>query len=156
MGRGSYNMYLDVVSHQRMSIRKLGRELHKLHDKYGEKYNWDLVKGFLTENFGFWDKVKLNDDQTKRLENAFNKIMAGKGEDTQSLYQKDDELAQTVKNILSECARITWGTGGHSAGYVPCFAIGVGAEQIHGRIDNTDIPKFTTKAAGWPVTEYKK
>jgi len=36
---------------------------------------------------------------------------------------------------------------------VPCFAVGVGADGIHGRIDNTDIPKIMTRAAGWPITE---
>ena len=156
LSRGSYNLHLDIIANQRMSIGKLGRELHNLHEKHGDKYNWDVVKAFLTENFGFWDKVKLNDDQGKRLETAFNRIMEGKGQDTQSLYQKDNELAQTVKNILNECARLTWATGGHSNGYVPCFAIGVGAELLDGRLDNTDLPKRMTKAAGWPITEYKK
>lgn len=156
MGRGSYNMHLDVISHQRMSIGRLGRELHKLHEKHGEKYNWDLVKSFLGENFGFWDAVKLTDDQTRRLEKAFQNIMEGKGKDTKSLYQKDDELAQTVKEITNECARVTWPTRGHSAGYVPAFAIGVGADEIRGRLDNTQLPLLMTKAAGWPVTEYGK
>ena len=156
LGRGSYNMYLDVISHQRMSIGKLGRELHNLHEKYGEKYNWQVVKDFLTENFGFWDKVKVTDEQTQRLEKAFKNIMEGKGKDTTTLYQKDDELAQTVKTLIKECARITWATTGHSAGYVPAFAIGVGAEKISGRLDNTQIPLLMTKAAGWPVTEYGK
>lgn len=156
LGRGSYNMYLDVISHQRMSIGKLGRELHNLHEKYGEKYDWQVVKDFLTENFGFWDKVKVTDEQTRRLEKAFKNIMEGKGKDTTTLYQKDDELAQTVKTIINECARITWATTGHSAGYVPAFAIGVGAEKISGRLDNTQIPLLMTKAAGWPVTEYGK
>lgn len=152
-GRGSYNLHLDVVAHQRMSIGKLGRELHALHEKHGDKYNWDLVKAFLAENFGFWDKVPVNEEQTKRIENAFNKIMAGKGQDTQSLYQRDNELAQTVKTVINECARIGWGTGSHTNSYVPCFAVGVGADGIHGRIDNTDIPKIMTRAAGWPITE---
>ena len=153
LGRGSYNLHLDVVAHQRMSIGKLGRELHALHEKHGDKYNWDLVKVFLAENFGFWDKVPVNEEQTKRIENAFNKIMAGKGQDTQSLYQRDNELAQTVKTVINECARIGWGTGSHTNSYVPCFAVGVGADGIHGRIDNTDIPKIMTRAAGWPITE---
>ena len=152
-GRGSYNLHLDVVAHQRMSIGKLGRELHALHEKHGDKYNWDLVKVFLAENFGFWDKVPVNEEQTKRIENAFNNIMAGKGQDTQSLYQRDNELAQTVKTVINECARIGWGTGSHTNSYVPCFAVGVGADGIHGRIDNTDIPKIMTRAAGWPITE---
>ncbi len=156
LGRGSYNLHLDILAHQRMSIVKLGRELHKLHEKYGDRYNWDVVKSFLTENFGFWDKVELTENQTRQLERAFEKIMAGKGESTRSLYQKDDELAQNVKNILSENARLSWASGGHSNGYVPCFAIGAGAELYQGRIDNTEIPKRMAKAAGWEITEYKK
>lgn len=151
LGRGPYELHLDVVGSQRMSIGKLGKELHKLHDKYGDKYNWDVVKNFLSENFGFWTNVKLSDEQTKRLEKAFDNIMSGKGATTKTLYQKDDELASTVHRIQAECALVGWVSGGHSNGYVPCFAIGAGAEQFHGRIDNTEISKTIAKAAGWEV-----
>ncbi|MDD6591579.1 MAG: alkaline phosphatase [Prevotella sp.] len=149
LGRKGYDLHLDVVGNQRMSIEKLGKELHKLHDKHGEKYKWDIVKAFLAENFGFWTKVSLSDAQTTRLQEAFNNIMSGKGQSTETLYQKDDELATTVRKILAECALVGWQTGGHSNGYVPCFAIGVGAEQFHGRIDNTEICKNIATAAGW-------
>ena len=60
-------------------------------------------------------------------------------------------LAGTVKHVISECALIGWQSGGHSNGYVPAFAIGVGAEQFHGRFDNTEICKKMAKAAGWEV-----
>lgn len=151
LGRGPYELHLDVISHQRMSIQKLGNELHKLHDKYGDKYSWDLVKAFLTENFGFWDKVKVNDEQTARMKKAFENIMAGKGKDSKTLYQKDDELAWTVRQVQAECALIGWQSGGHSNGYVPCFAIGAGADLFHGRIDNTEISKRMATAAGWDM-----
>lgn len=149
MGRGAYELHLDLLRYANMSVYKLGKELHKLHEKYGEKYNIDIVKKFLKENFGLWDKVKLNDDQNKRIETAFNDIMAGKGKDEQSLYQKDDELASTVRKILSEVSGISWASYGHSNGYVPVFAVGVGAGQFAGRIDNTEIPGKVAKAAGW-------
>jgi alkaline phosphatase len=151
LGRGPYELHLEVVGNQRMSIEKLGKELHALHEKHGDKYSWDIVKAFLTENFGFWSTVKLKDDQTKRLEKAFQNIMSGKGQDTKSLYQKDDELATTVRKIQAECAMTGWQSGGHSNGYVPCFAIGAGAELFTGRIDNTEIPKRIAKAAGWQI-----
>lgn len=38
-------------------------------------------------------------------------------------------------------SRISWGSGGHSAGYVPLFVLGVGAENFNGKLDNTDIPR---------------
>ena len=149
LSRGLYEINLAAVGNQRITIEKLGKELHKMHDVKGDKLVWDDVKTFLADNFGFWDKISLTDEQTQRLESAFKKIMDGTSKDQRTLYQNDDELAVTVRNIMSECAQVGWHVTSHSNGYVPCFAIGVGAEQIHGRIDNTEIPKIVAKAAGW-------
>ena len=60
-------------------------------------------------------------------------------------------MAYTVRSIQAECALVGWVSGGHSNGYVPCFAIGAGAELFHGRIDNTEISKTIAKAAGWEM-----
>ena len=149
LSRGLYEINLAAVGNQRITIEKLGKELHKMHDVKGDKLLWDDIKTFLAENFGFWDKISLTDEQTKRLESSFKKIMDGTSKDQRTLYQNDDELAVTVRSIMSECAQVGWHVTSHSNGYVPCFAIGAGAEQIHGRIDNTEIPKIVAKAAGW-------
>ena len=149
LSRGLYEINLAAVGNQRITIEKLGKELHKMHDVKGDKLLWDDVKTFLAENFGFWDKISLTDEQTQRLVSSFKKIMDGTSKDQRTLYQNDDELAVTVRSIMSECAQVGWHVTSHSNGYVPCFAIGVGADQIHGRIDNTEIPKIVAKAAGW-------
>lgn len=149
LARNLYELHLDMAGYQRVSIDKLGKDLHKMHNKYGSKYTWDVVKNYLSDNFGFWNQVKLKDTQTERLKKAFEKIQNGKGETTKTLYQMDDELAVTVKNIQAECALVSWAVTGHSNGYVPCFAIGAGAEMFQGRIDNTEICKRMAKAAGW-------
>lgn len=149
LGRGPYELNMEALRYQRMTINKLGQELHKLHDKFGDKYDWEVVKQFLTDNFGFWKNVKLSDDQTKRIERSFNRVMEGKGENSESMYQKDDELAGTIKRVMSECCLCGWQSGGHSNGYVPAFAIGVGAEAFRGRMDNTEIAPAMAKAAGW-------
>ena len=52
---------------------------------------------------------------------------------------------------MAECALIGWQSGGHSNGFVPVFAIGVGADAFHGQIDNTEIPQKIAKAAGWEM-----
>ena len=149
LSRGLYEINLAAVGNQRITIEKLGKELHKMHDVKGDKLVWDEVKTFLADNFGFWDKISLTDEQTQRLVSAFKKIMDGTSKDQRTLYQNDDELAVTVRNIMSECAQVGWHVTSHSNGYVPCFAIGAGADHIHGRIDNTEIPKIVAKAAGW-------
>ncbi len=151
LGRGPYKLALEQLRYQQISVNKLGSDLHKMHDKYGEKYNWELVKKYLAENFGLWDKIELKDEQNKRLETAFQNIMAGKGKDDKTLYQKDDELATAVKRIMSEVSLVGWTSGSHSGGYVPVFAIGAGAENFTGRMDNVDVPLRIAKATGWTV-----
>ena len=140
LGRGAYELNLKAVASQRMSAVKLERELNAKKEKMGDAFTWDEAKKFLGENFGFWGDVKLNDDQTARLERSFKELQEGKGA---------GRIAGTVKHVISECAMIGWQSGGHSNGYVPAFAIGVGAEQFHGRFDNTEICKKMAKAAGW-------
>ena len=142
LGKGPYELNLKAVASQRMSAVKLERELNAKKEKLGDAFTWDEAKKFLTENFGFWDAVKVNDEQTARLERSFKELQEGKG---------GGRLAGTVKHVISECALIGWQSGGHSNGYVPAFAIGVGAEQFHGRFDNTEISKKMAKAAGWEV-----
>ena len=143
LGRGAYELNLKAISYQRMSMDKLNRELNNMKKNLGDKFTWDETKKFLTENFGFWNGVEVNEDQTKRLESSFNEFKEGKGD--------SGRLSGTVKRVISECALIGWQSGGHSNGYVPAFAIGVGAEQFHGRFDNTEICKKMAKAAGWEV-----
>ena len=142
LGRGAYELNLKAVASQRMSMVKLERELKAKKEKMGDKFNWEEGKKFLTDNFGFWGDVKVSDEQAKRLENSFNEFI-----------EKNDpgRLSGTVKRVISECAMIGWQSGGHSNGYVPAFAIGVGAEQFHGRFDNTEICKKMAKAAGWEM-----
>ena len=141
LGRGAYELNLKAVSYQRMSMVKLERELKAKKEKLGDAFTWDEAKKFFTENFGFWDGVKVDKDQTARLEKSFNEFKEGK--------EGADRVCSTVKHIISECAMIGWQSGGHSNGYVPAFAIGAGAEEFHGRFDNTEICKKMAKAAGW-------
>ena len=141
LGRGPYELNLKTISHQRMSMVKLERELKAMKDAKGDKFTWEEAKKFLTENFGFWESVKVSNDQTARLERSWNEFKEGKS--------GADRLCNTVKHIISECALIGWQSGGHSNGYVPAFAIGAGAEQFHGRFDNTEICKKIANAAGW-------
>ena len=49
---------------------------------------------------------------------------------------------------MSEIALVNWGSTGHSAGYVPVFAVGKGAEQFSGQMENTEIPIRIARAAG--------
>ena len=153
MGWKKYELHLDVLRHQQVSIERLGHLLKQLH-KTGND-TWSEVEKLLKQTFGFWDKVVLTEAQTQRLKEAYTHVAEGKGTDIKTLYQKDNELAALVRDIQAECANVNWGTYDHSDGYVPCFAIGVGAERFHGRMDNTDVCRLLEQAAGWQDSDSK-
>ncbi|WP_445490504.1 alkaline phosphatase [Niallia sp. 03133] len=42
-------------------------------------------------------------------------------------------------------------TGGHTSNMIPVFAYGIGAENFHGVLDNTDIPKMLIQLMGYSL-----
>lgn len=66
-----------------------------------------------------------------------------------SEYSQDEPIAAEAKRIMDEIAMVGWTSGGHSAGYVPVFAVGAGSGLFSGRLDNTQIPVKIAQAAGY-------
>ena len=97
--------------------------------------------------------MKLSDHQTDRMKRAFEAYINGKSANSKNLYSTLSGISDAARRTLAECALIGWQSGGHSNGYVPVFAIGVGSEAFAGKIDNTQIPYRIAKAAGWKVPE---
>lgn len=150
LGTGAYKLNLQVLKNQKVSESGFTRILNELRKKYNNNVSWEKVQQALKENFGFWDKVKLNEKQEERLLAKYNDTFKGKEAKLEkSEYAQDDPLAAEAKRIIDEIALVGWTSGGHSAGYVPVFAIGAGADLFQGRIDNTEIPIKIAKAAGY-------
>ena len=151
LGRGPYELHTDLLRHQRMSAEEYTRHLNRLHTDLGEKLTWERVEADLRENWGFGVDVKLNDHQKERLHKAFEAFIAGRDEAKANLYASLGGIADAARRTMAECALVGWQSGGHSNGYVPVFAIGVGAEQFVGRFDNILIPKKIAAIAGWSL-----
>lgn len=149
LGRGPYELHTDLLRFQRMSAENYSAHVKELHNKLGKKLTWEKMQADLKQNWGFGNGVKLDDSQMGRLRKAYDEMMAGTGHDSESLYAKVGALADVARQIMAECALIGWQSNGHSNGYVPAFAIGAGAEEFQGQIDNTEIPVIMAKAAGW-------
>lgn len=150
LGTGAYKLNLQVLKNQKVSESGFTRILNELRKKYNNNVSWEKVQQALKENFGFWDKVKLNEKQEERLLAKYNDTFKGKEAKLEkSEYAQDEPLAAEAKRIIDEIALVGWTSGGHSAGYVPVFAIGAGADLFQGRIDNTEIPIKIAKAAGY-------
>lgn len=150
LGTGAYKLNLQVLKNQKVSESGFTRILNELRKKYNNNVSWEKVQQALKENFGFWDKVKLNEKQEERLLAKYNDTFKGKEAKLEkSEYAQDEPLAAEAKRIIDEIALVGWTSGGHSAGYVPVFTIGAGADLFQGRIDNTEIPIKIAKAAGY-------
>ena len=152
LGTGEYRLNLKALDNQKMSESGFTKVLNTLRKKYKNNVPWESVKTALKEDFGFWDEIKLSEEQEKRLVNVYENTLKGQNAKMEkSEYARDEALAAEAKRIVSEIALIGWTSGGHSAGYVPVFAIGAGAENFSGRLDNTQIPALIAKSAGYTV-----
>ena len=152
LGTGQYKLNLKVLESQEMSESGFTKVLNAMRKKYKNNVPWEAVKESLEENFGFWDEIKLTEKQEELLLSVYEKTLKGqKAKMEKSEYAQDEALAAEAKRIISETALIGWTSGGHSAGYVPVFAVGAGAGNFSGRLDNTQIPALIAKAAGYTV-----
>lgn len=149
LGTGSYELHTELLKHQKQSIGAFSKHIATLHQKEGKKFTWELVREQLTENFGFWTQIPLNDQETSRLKKAYEDFCDGVAKDTRTLYQSENIIASTARILINQKAMIGWQSTGHSNGYVPVFAIGSGAELFSGRLDNIEIPEKIAHAAGY-------
>lgn len=150
LGTGKYELNLQALQYQRVSVDCFSRILNELRKSTNNQVTWEMVEKSLRENFGFWKMVKLSKKQEARLHKVFKETFVdGQAAYDQSLYQKDERLATVACAIMNEIAMVGWVSGSHSNGYVPVYAIGAGADKFHARTDNAEIPLKIAEAAGW-------
>ncbi len=139
IGNGKYDLNLQVLQHQKVSVGTLSDRISKLRKEKGEALTWDEVKALLRESLGFYDKVEITPEEDATLQAIFAKTMAGNTGDVKTLYKTLGELANKAVQILNDKSVLAWTSGSHSATPVPLFAVGVGAERFSGWHDNTEI-----------------
>ena len=111
-------------------------------------YTWEDMKAELTARFGFWDKIKISEEQeTKLIEKFDSTFKLRNSADQKTLYNSFNEFAVEVFNIINAKSGFGWIATGHTGDPVPLFAIGRGAYEFMGVHDNTDIPKKIRKIA---------
>ena len=150
LGNGAYALNLQALKGQKVSEGEFTSVLNDMRRKYKNQVSWEVIQAVLKEYFGFWDTVKLNKRHEDQLKAIYEKSFSNQPVDLEkNLYQQNEPLAGAAKRILNQIAMVSWASGSHSAGYVPVFAIGAGAEAFNGQIDNTEIPIKIAEAAGF-------
>lgn len=122
---GNYALYFKELTKQKVSVNKLQAMLNALGTT-----TWGKVNEVVKENSGVSIRGNHNEnDSVEMTSDIAGRIAA------EAIYDIDRKAA------------ISWASGNHSGTYVPLYAIGCGAEEFHGVMDNTDIPKTIEKVA---------
>ena len=153
LGTGKYELNLKALQHQKASLEELTAKIKQLRKEKNNKVSWEEVQTLLTENLGFWSDLKLSEKQEKELKEIYrNSFQGGDVKLEKSLYSSNEPLAAKAIRIMDAIAMVGWTSGGHSAGVVPVFAIGAGAQLFERKLDNTDIPRKIAEAGGYVTT----
>lgn len=150
LGTGAYALNLKVLEHQKASEEELTAKIKALRKEKNNKVSWEDIRTLLTGNLGFWDAVRLSDKQERELREVYEESFKGQEVKLEkSLYSSNEPMAGKAIRMLNKMALVGWTSGGHSAGVVPVYAIGAGAQLFQGKLDNTDIPRKIAEAAGY-------
>jgi alkaline phosphatase len=149
LGNGNYSLNLQALQYQTMSGIAFTKEIENLR-KQNTEISWETIQKALSHAFGFWSKLDLSPEQEAHLKKIYEETIHNQqGDLIKSLYENNEPIAEAAKTILNEIAEITWSCSSHTAGYVPLYAIGLGAENFQGKLDNTDVPLLIARIAGY-------
>ena len=131
---GNYALYFKELTKQKVSVNKLQAILLAEGNT-----TWGRVAEIVTENTGVEPREKHNAEESVEITSSLARRIAA-----EAIYDVDRKAA------------ISWASGNHSGTYVPLYAIGCGAEEFHGVMDNTDIPKTIERVAKLGKKEKKR
>lgn len=146
LGNSDYTLHFDTLAPQQCSQTELSKAVADACSKSAE---WDDIRNLLADNLGFWRCIDIADSDESALREAYTRTMEGKNSKVANEYSDDDIIAVTAIGILNRMARCGWTTGAHSGAPVGVYAIGCGAEQFSGVMDNTDIPQRIAAISGY-------
>lgn len=146
LGKVGFNLNLQNLRTQKKSIGKLSSLMNNLKQKKGKEVQWEDVVQLLKENLGFWSKIGISSKDEKNLKDCFTEtFINGDYKKVETLYSKDEPLAALAIDIMNKLCNVGWTSKVHTGSPVPIYAIGAGAEQFTGRMDNTSIPQKIEK-----------
>lgn len=143
-----YALNLKVLQHQHVSCDGFTALLHQMRKDTENNVSWDEAKKALSDCFGFWNGVEMTAAEEETLHSVWHDSFEGKAATVKNEYTENEPLTEAARKIINKKALVQWATGGHSAGLVPVYAIGVGSEQFVQHNDNSNIPLKIAKAMG--------
>ena len=105
LGNSNYWLYLENFKSQKCSIEEFSKRVTDYRRDHQRDASWEGVKALLTENFGFFDKVKLTWAEERQLRDAYEESFVNNNiRFDQSLYSSTDPMATAAKLVLAICS----------------------------------------------------
>lgn len=134
-----------MMNNQKLSKASLSQKIRDFRKTNG-KASWDQVKVALGKSLGLFSAIEVNPEEEEELRAAYTKSFVNHQNETEkSLYANDDMIAAIAVRIVNRATNLAWGTGGHTASYIPIYSIGKGAENFSHKMENIDIPRKIAK-----------
>ncbi len=114
-----YESDLKLLQYQKASKGEMSEQI-------GKCVNWEEAESALKAKMGFGTEVKLSEKEWEKLKSDFK--------------ESPQKCGRRAVELLNKKASIGWTTGSHTGSPVMVYAVGAGAENFSGLMDNTDIP----------------
>lgn len=124
---GAYKLNLKAMERQKVSVVKMIDILQA-----EKETTWGHIDTLLETFMGATATTRGNKEEKVTLD-----------------YDLAKKLSFEAMHKLNREALISWASYNHSGTFVPLFSIGRGAEEFHGVIDNTDIPRILRELKGF-------
>ena len=148
LGDNRYSMNLAALKYQQVSADELSNQIAALRKETNDNVSWEQMQALLSEQLGFWTVLPISWEHEKMLRDEYEaSFVKHKVKYEESLYSKSEPMAARAKEVMNQIAKVNWAHGSHTAGFVPVYAVGNGAQLFTGVMDITDIPKKISTAA---------
>lgn len=103
-------------------------------------YYWDDMRDKLSREFGLFNVIPVSEKQEQELKDKFTATFELRNsEDQKTLYANFDAFSVAVFKLVNDYIGFGFTSTSHTGNPVPCFAIGVGADNFKGLNNNNEI-----------------
>ncbi|MCF0203300.1 MAG: alkaline phosphatase [Bacteroidaceae bacterium] len=150
LGNTSYQGTPKAYASQKIAKDSYTDYLARLRKETNNNVSWEQIEQSLKDLWGFWTVHKLSDSQTKLLRDTYEETFGAEGRQQmeKTLYKSNEKMSVVACDIMTNLAKMNFVHGAHTSGYVPVYAIGVGADEFKGMNDTSEIPQKIARIMG--------
>ena len=100
------SLSLTLLANEKCCDAAFTRKLQALRSETHNKVTWEQVKALLTENFGFYDAVEIDQQEDMMLKDVYKRSFVGKMANEKNLYYENEPMTGTAVRLLNSKAAV--------------------------------------------------